>query len=51
MTIYTCKVCGNTNNKKLHQIKKMQLGLKEYLLVRMRKVLLDENDLSRVSNQ
>lgn len=29
MSIYTCKVCGNTNNNKLHQIKEMQLGLKE----------------------
>jgi SAM-dependent methyltransferase len=25
----TCKVCGNTNNNKPHQIKEMQLGLRE----------------------
>jgi 2-polyprenyl-3-methyl-5-hydroxy-6-metoxy-1,4-benzoquinol methylase len=29
MIIHTCKVCGNTNNNQLHDIKEMQLGLRE----------------------
>ena len=29
MVIHTCKVCGNTNNNQLHDIKEMQLGLRE----------------------